>query len=217
MSFKNSIFSVHLVLSSSMDSFLLCSLFLFVHLVLSSSVESFIVFKSSRANYSSSSSGFFSLSSISLESQIFIVFFRLFLFFYGNRVFKTWYLCGIIVSNSASRKRVFKPRVLYGTRVSKTRDVNLLKPFKRVLTYYIQSPYYANPQISPVFNHHDAWHGVWGCATISWWIVLYVWWEGVKGALRTNSYIGGWWIFINNQKVLFPSLWLSNAPNNLLM
>ena len=156
MSFKNSIFSVHLVLSSSMDSFLLCSLFFFVHLVLSSSVESFIVFKSSRANYSSSSSGFFSSSSISLESQIFIVFFRLFLFFYGNRVFKTQYLCGIIVSNSASRKRVFKPRVLYGTRVSKTRDVNLLKPFKCVLTYYIQSPYYANPQISPVFNHHDA-------------------------------------------------------------
>ena len=136
--------------------FVLCSLFFFVHLVLSSSVESFIVFKSSRANYSSSSSGFFSSSSISLESQIFIVFFRLFLFFYGNRVFKTRYLCGIIVSNSVSRKRVFKPRVLYGTRVSKTRDVNLLKPFKRVLTYYIQSPYYANPQISPVFNHHDA-------------------------------------------------------------
>ena len=105
------------------------------------------------------------------------------LILYGNWVFKTRYLCGIIVSNSASRKRVFKPRVLYGTRVSKTWDVNLLKPFKRVLTYYIQSPYYANLQISPVFNHHDAWHGVWGWATISWWIVLYVWWEGVKGVL----------------------------------
>ena len=155
-----------------------------VHLVLSSSVESFIVFRFSRVNYSSSSFGFFSLSSISSESQIFIVFFKLFLFFYGNQVFKTRDLCDIIVSNSASRKRVFKPWVLYGTRVSKTRDANLLKPFKRMLTYYIQSPYYANPQISHVFNHHDAWHGVWGWATISWWIVLYVWWEGVKGALR---------------------------------
>ena len=43
---------------------------------------------------------------------------------------------------------VFKPRVLYGTQVSKTQDASLLKPFKRVLTYYILSPYYASPQIS---------------------------------------------------------------------
>ena len=38
-----------------------------------------------------------------------------------------------------------------------------------------------------------------------------------KVCYGTNSYIGGWWIFIDNQKVIFPSLWLSNAPNNLLM
>ena len=141
--FKISISCVHL--SSSVDSFLPCSLFFFVHLVLSSSVESFIVFRISRANYSSSSSGFFSLSSISLESQIFIVFFKLFLFFYGNQVFKTRDLYSIIVSNSTSRKWVFKPRVLYGTWVSKTWDTSLLKLFKRVLTYYILSTYRASP------------------------------------------------------------------------
>ena len=66
-----------------------------------------------------------------------------------TRVFRTRDLCGIIVSNSASRKRVFKPPVLYGTRVSKTRDASLQKSFKRVLTYYFLSPYYASPQISP--------------------------------------------------------------------
>ena len=96
-----------------------------------------------------------SSSSISSESQIFNVFFRLWLFFYGNQVFKTRDLCGILVSNSTNRKWVFKPQVIYGSRVSKTRDTCLLKPFKRVLAYYILSPYYASPQIPSVqaFSH----------------------------------------------------------------
>ena len=66
-----------------------------------------------------------------------------------TQIFKTRDLCNIIMSSSASRKRVFKPRVLYGTRVSKTRDASLQLSFKRVLTYYIISIYYASPQISP--------------------------------------------------------------------
>ena len=54
-----------------------------------------------------------------------------------TRVFKTRDRCGIIVSNSSSMKRVFKPRILYRTRVSKTWDASLLKPFKRNLLYSI--------------------------------------------------------------------------------
>ena len=38
-------------------------------------------------------------------------------------------------SQSANRKRVFKTQVLYGTRVSKTRDASLQIPFIPVLTY----------------------------------------------------------------------------------
>ena len=84
---------------------------------------------------------FFRISNLHCVLQIVFI-------LYGNWVFKTRDLCGILVSNSASRKRVFKPRVLYGTQVSKTQDASLLKPFKCVLTYYILSPYYASPQIS---------------------------------------------------------------------
>ena len=71
------------------------------------------------------------------------------IFLCRTQVFKTKTrdLCGIILSNSSSMKRVFESRVLYRTRVSKTRDASLLKPFKRVLTYYIFFPYYDSPQI----------------------------------------------------------------------
>ena len=58
-------------------------------------------------------------------------------------------LCGINVSNSTSRKRVFETQVLYGTQVSKTRDASLQIPFIPVLTYYILSPHCASLQISP--------------------------------------------------------------------
>ena len=66
-----------------------------------------------------------------------------------TQIFKTRDLYSIIVSYSTSRKRVFKPRVLYGTRVSKTRNASLQLSFKCLLTYYIISIYYASPQISP--------------------------------------------------------------------
>ena len=64
------------------------------------------------------------------------------------RVFKTWELCGILLSKSSSTKRVFESRVLYRTRVSKTQDASLLKHLKHVLTYYIDYLYYASSHIS---------------------------------------------------------------------
>ena len=63
-----------------------------------------------------------------------------------TQVFKTRDLYGIVVSNSSSTKRVFK------SRVSKTWDASLLKPFKCVLTYYILSPYYTSLKISPYLS-----------------------------------------------------------------
>ena len=65
-----------------------------------------------------------------------------------NRVFKTQNPCGRRVSNSAIWKRVLKARVLYGTRVYKTRDAILKNPFKHLSTNYIVSPHYARLQIS---------------------------------------------------------------------
>ena len=53
------------------------------------------------------------------------------------------------MSNLASRKRVFKPRVLYGTRVSKTRDASLQLSFKRVLTYI----FYPLTMLVPKYLH----------------------------------------------------------------
>ena len=45
--------------------------------------------------------GFFSSSSVSSESQIFIVFFKFIIFFYGTCVFKTRVPCGKNISMSA--------------------------------------------------------------------------------------------------------------------
>ena len=56
---------------------------------------------------------------------------------FRTQVYKTRDLCGIFLAKSSSIKRVFETRVLYTTRVSKTRYASLLKPFKRVLTYYL--------------------------------------------------------------------------------
>ena len=56
-------------------------------------------------------------------------------------------------SKSASRKRVFKTRVLYGTRVSKTQDASLQMPFIPVLTYYILSFHCASLQISSTYHY----------------------------------------------------------------
>ena len=49
-----------------------------------------------------------------------------------------------LLSNSSSTKRAFESQVLYRTQVSKTQDASLLKRLKRVLTYYIDYPYYAS-------------------------------------------------------------------------
>ena len=73
-------------------------------------------------------------------------------------------LCGILLFKSSSTKRVFESRVLYITRVSKTRDASLLKRLKRVLTYYIDYPYYASSHISSLIL----------CAPVS--AVLFVGW-----------------------------------------
>ena len=56
-------------------------------------------------------------------------------------------------SKSASRKRVFKTRVLYGTRVSKTQNASLQMPFIPVLTYYILSFHCASLQISSTYHY----------------------------------------------------------------
>ena len=49
--------------------------------------------------------GFFSSSSISLESQIFIMFFKFIIFFYGTRIFKTRVPCGKNISMFAIKTR----------------------------------------------------------------------------------------------------------------
>ena len=78
--------------------------------------------------------GFFLLF-LGLYSSIFFFFWvfeikckKLEIHVFLTRFLKTRDLCGINVSNlanSASRKRVFKCRVLYGTQISKTRDASL--------------------------------------------------------------------------------------------
>ena len=93
---------------------------------------------------------FFFLGFVLLSSGFFLLFLGFYFFFEIEcKRLETRDLCGINVSNSTSRKRVFETQVLYGTQVSKTRDASLQIPFIPVLIYYILSPHCASLQISP--------------------------------------------------------------------
>ena len=101
--------------------------------------------------------GFFSSSSISLESQIFIMFFKFIIFFYGTRIFKTWVPCGKNISMFAIRTRGFEARFLHWTWASKARDVILENSFQFLLTNDIVWQTHATLQITSLLRvHHIA-------------------------------------------------------------
>ena len=96
--------------------------------------------------------GFFSSSSISLESQIFIVFFKFIFFFYGTRV-----PCGKNISMFAIRTRGFEARFLHWTRASKAWDVILENSFQFLLTNDIVWQTHSTLQITSLLRvHHIA-------------------------------------------------------------
>ena len=101
--------------------------------------------------------GFFSSSSISLESQIFIMFFKFIIFFYGTRIFKTWVPCGKNISMFAIRTRGFEARFLHWTWASKAWDVILENSFQFLLTNGIVWQTHATLQITSLLRvHHIA-------------------------------------------------------------